>query len=140
MFISYILPTSSKETPILAWASIWKWSCSNPITGYFPGVWTYGQLTSGHIGHTKMSLFENNLCPFVFLLPNCFHLFNLLILIVRTLRLLLNKRVLRSILDVYVNHDKQYLQIYTWAFPYWPGYHPETPILARDYLLHTSDI
>jgi hypothetical protein len=19
-----------------------------------------------------------------------------------------------------------------WAFPYWPGYHPETPILARD--------
>ena len=20
----------------------------------------------------------------------------------------------------------------TWAFPYWPGYHPETPILARD--------
>ena len=26
----------------------------------------------------------------------------------------------------------QYLQINTWAFPYWPGYHPETPILARD--------
>ena len=25
-----------------------------------------------------------------------------------------------------------YLQINTWAFPYWPGYHPETPILARD--------
>jgi hypothetical protein len=24
------------------------------------------------------------------------------------------------------------LQINTWAFPYWPGYHPETPILARD--------
>jgi hypothetical protein len=23
---------------------------------------------------------------------------------------------------------------------YWPGYHPETPILARDYLLHTFDI
>jgi hypothetical protein len=40
------------------WASIWKWSCSNPITGYFPGVWTYGQFTSGHIGHTKMPLFE----------------------------------------------------------------------------------
>jgi hypothetical protein len=20
----------------------------------------------------------------------------------------------------------------TWAFPYWPGYHPETHILARD--------
>ena len=25
-----------------------------------------------------------------------------------------------------------YIQINTWAFPYWPGYHPETPILARD--------
>ena len=22
---------------------IWKWSCSNPITGYYPGVWKYGQ-------------------------------------------------------------------------------------------------
>jgi hypothetical protein len=35
----------TKSTPILAqaiWASIWKWSCSNPITGYFPGVWKYG--------------------------------------------------------------------------------------------------
>jgi hypothetical protein len=35
------------------WASICKWSCSNPITGYFPGVWKYGQFTSGHIGHTN---------------------------------------------------------------------------------------
>jgi hypothetical protein len=26
----------------------------------------------------------------------------------------------------------QYLQINTWAFPYWPGYHSETSILARD--------
>jgi hypothetical protein len=25
-----------KSGPI--WASIWKWSCSNPITGYFPGL------------------------------------------------------------------------------------------------------
>jgi hypothetical protein len=36
----------TKSRPILAWAiwaSIWKWSCSNPITGYFPGVWKYGQ-------------------------------------------------------------------------------------------------
>jgi hypothetical protein len=51
----------TKSRPILArtiWASIWKWSCSNPITGYFPGVWKYGQFTSGYIGHTKMSLFE----------------------------------------------------------------------------------
>ena len=40
------------------WASIWKWSCSNPITGYFFEVWKYGQFTSGHIGHTKMPLFE----------------------------------------------------------------------------------
>ena len=23
---------------------------------------------------------------------------------------------------------KIYIQINTWAFPYWPGYHPETPI------------
>ena len=36
---------------------IWTWSCSNPITGYFPGVWKYGQFTSSHIGHTKMPLF-----------------------------------------------------------------------------------
>jgi hypothetical protein len=27
-------------------------------TGYFPGVCKYGQFTSGHIGHTKMPLFE----------------------------------------------------------------------------------
>jgi hypothetical protein len=39
-----------KPGPI--WASIWKWSCSNPITGYFHAVWKYGQFTSGHIGHT----------------------------------------------------------------------------------------
>jgi hypothetical protein len=26
----------------------------------------------------------------------------------------------------------KYIQINTWAFPYWPGYHPETTILARD--------
>jgi hypothetical protein len=25
-----------------------------------------------------------------------------------------------------------FIEINTWAFPYWPGYHPETPILARD--------
>jgi hypothetical protein len=24
------------------------------------------------------------------------------------------------------------MQINTWAFPYWSGYHPETPIFARD--------
>ena len=24
----------------------------------------------------------------------------------------------------------QYIQINTWAFRYWPGYHPETPILS----------
>jgi hypothetical protein len=26
------------------WASILKWSCSNPITGYFPGVWKWSPL------------------------------------------------------------------------------------------------
>ena len=34
----------TNSRPILAraiWASIWKWSCSNPITGCFPGVWTW---------------------------------------------------------------------------------------------------
>jgi hypothetical protein len=51
---------------------------------------------------------------------------------------------------------REYIQINTWTFPYWLGYHPETPILAQDgvegqygsrddnqflnYLLHTSDI
>ena len=33
----------TKSRPILARASIWKCSCSNPITGYFPGgvkIWT----------------------------------------------------------------------------------------------------
>ena len=52
----YWLETQSRPEPI--WASIWKWSCSNPITGYSPGVWKYGQFTSGHIGHTKITLFE----------------------------------------------------------------------------------
>jgi len=35
---------------------------------------------------------------------------------------------------LYINNWllEQYLQINTWAFPYWPSYHPETPILARD--------
>ena len=68
LFITYF--RHLEETPILAWdeveahigptiwASIWKWSCSNPITGYFPGMWKYGQFTSGHIDHTKMPLFE----------------------------------------------------------------------------------
>jgi hypothetical protein len=28
--------------------------------------------------------------------------------------------------------NRNKIQINTWAFPYWPGYHPETPILARD--------
>ena len=26
----------------------------------------------------------------------------------------------------------QYIHINTWAFPYWPGCHPKTPILAQD--------
>ena len=25
-----------------------------------------------------------------------------------------------------------HIQINTWAFPYWPGYHSENPILDRD--------
>jgi len=29
-------------------------------------------------------------------------------------------------------HNEQDIQINTWVFPYWPGYYPETPILARD--------
>ena len=32
----------------------------------------------------------------------------------------------------FLKHINLYIQIKTWAFPYWPGYHPETPILARD--------
>ena len=55
LFITYFRHLEKKHP---YWASIWKWSCSNPITGYFPGMWTYGQFTSGHIGHTKMPLFE----------------------------------------------------------------------------------
>jgi hypothetical protein len=33
-----------------------------------------------------------------------------------------------------INQQMQsvYIQINTWAFPYWPGYYPETPILARN--------
>ena len=58
-FITYFRHLEKRHPywPGPTWASIWKWSCSNPITGYFPGVWKYGQFTSGHIGHTKMSLF-----------------------------------------------------------------------------------
>jgi hypothetical protein len=59
----HIGPRRSRDPywPGPIWASIWKWSCSNPITGYFPGVWKYGQFTSGHIGHTKMPLFSFSL-------------------------------------------------------------------------------
>ena len=32
----------------------------------------------------------------------------------------------------HMQNGTYYLQINTWAFPYWPSYHPETPILARD--------
>ena len=32
---------------------------------------------------------------------------------------------------VFPKPDK-YIQINTWAFPYWPGYYREIPILARD--------
>ena len=33
---------------------------------------------------------------------------------------------------IYIYKKQKYIQINTWAFPYWPGYHPETLILARD--------
>ena len=60
LFITYFRHLEKRHPylPGPMWASIWKWSCSNPITGYFPGVWKYGQFTSSHIGHTKMPLFE----------------------------------------------------------------------------------
>jgi hypothetical protein len=45
---------------------LWKWSCSNPITDYFPGLWKHGQFTSGHIGHTKMPLFDNIIIPVLY--------------------------------------------------------------------------
>jgi hypothetical protein len=57
LFITYFRHLE-KRHPYWPETSIWKWSCSNPITGYFPRVWKYGQFTSGHIGHTKMPLFE----------------------------------------------------------------------------------
>jgi hypothetical protein len=58
LFITYFRHLEKRHPywPGPIWASIWKWSCSNPKTGYFPGVWKYGQFTSGHIGHTKMPL------------------------------------------------------------------------------------
>jgi hypothetical protein len=40
-----------------------------------------------------------------------------------------NNSVNRTELQYFV--FSKYLQINTWAFPYWHGYHPETPILAR---------
>ena len=51
LFITYFRHLEKRhpywpETKTPIWASIWKWSCSNPITGYFPGVWKYGQFTS----------------------------------------------------------------------------------------------
>jgi hypothetical protein len=60
LFITYFRHLEKRHPywPGPIWASIWKWFCSNPITGYFPGVWKYGQFISGHIGHTKMPLFE----------------------------------------------------------------------------------
>jgi hypothetical protein len=39
----------------------------------------------------------------------------------------------KIVLEFYIQFEYiVYIQINTWAFPYWPGYHPETPILARD--------
>ena len=32
---------------------------------------------------------------------------------------------------VYFPYAMHYLQINTWAFPYWPGYHPEPPNMGR---------
>ena len=60
LFIAYFRHLEKRHTywPETKSRLIWKWSCSNPITGYYPGVWKYGQFTSGHIGHTKMPLFE----------------------------------------------------------------------------------
>ena len=40
-----------------------------------------------------------------------------------------NNSVNRTELQYFV--FSKYLQINTWAFPYWLGYHSETPILAR---------
>ena len=40
--------------------------------------------------------------------------------------------MLKEIQNYRASGDIKYLQINTWAFPYWPGYHPETPILAID--------
>ena len=51
----------TKSRPILARENIgldMEMIFINPITGYFPGVWKYGPFTSGHIGHTKVPLFE----------------------------------------------------------------------------------
>ena len=58
LFITYLRHLEKRHPYWPETKSIWKWSCSNPITGYFPEVWKYGQFTSGHIGHTKMPLFE----------------------------------------------------------------------------------
>ena len=44
-----------------------------------------------------------------------------------------SQEILRHIINVRIlKFNMKYLQINKWAFPYWPGYHPETPILARD--------
>jgi hypothetical protein len=43
-----------------------------------------------------------------------------------------SKTLLRTIFTNIHAITLYYIQINTWAFPYWPGYHPETPILARD--------
>ena len=37
-----------------------------------------------------------------------------------------------TIVQLYRGDIRDLIQINTWAFPHWPGYHPETPILARD--------
>jgi hypothetical protein len=50
-------------------------------------------------------------------------------------RLLRNRRGFRDrVLHLQLSPtlSRKYIQINTWAFPYWPGYYPETPILARD--------
>jgi hypothetical protein len=69
----------TKSRPILAWAiwaSIWKWSCSNPITGYFPGVWKYGQYFRSYWSYKNAFIWTKYVTTTLLLFIYCYKIYH----------------------------------------------------------------
>jgi hypothetical protein len=66
------------------------------------------------------------------LLSNCFHLFEAKLIKNCVLNYISTFLIVLTVCYALFFILLVYLQINTWAFPYWPDYHPETLILAQD--------